>query len=49
VGTAAAEEDDVPFLERFAVLTAKLDKQLAEGEELGALIQKKLEGVVVNG
>ena len=27
----------------------KLDEQLAEGEELGALIQAKLEGVVVDG
>ena len=49
VGAAAAEEDDVPFVERFAALKEKLDEQLAEGEELGALIQAKLEGVVVDG
>ena len=49
VGTAAAEEDDVPFVERFAALKEKLDEQLAQGEELGALIQAKLEGVVVDG
>ena len=49
VGAAAAEEDDVPFVERFAVLKEKLDEQLAQGEELGALIQAKLEGVVVDG
>jgi type I restriction enzyme M protein len=46
---AAAEEDDVPFVERFAALKEKLDEQLAQGEELGALIQAKLEGVVVDG
>jgi len=49
VGAAAAEEDDVPFVERFAALKEKLDEQLAQGEELGALIQVKLEGVVVDG
>jgi type I restriction enzyme M protein len=49
VGAAAAEEDDVPFVERFAALKEKLDEQLAQGEELGALIQAKLEGVVVDG
>ena len=49
VGAAAAEADDVPFVERFTALKEKLDEQLAEGEELGALIQAKLEGVVVDG
>ena len=49
VGAAAEEEDDVRFVERFAVLKEKLDEQLAQGEELGALIQAKLEGVVVDG
>ena len=49
VGVAAAEEDDVPFPERFAALKEKLDKQLTEGEKLGALIQTKLEGVIVSG
>ena len=49
VGAAAAEQDDVPFVERFTALKERLDEQLAEGEELGALIQAKLEGVVVDG
>ena len=49
VGAAAVEDDGTPFPERFAELKAKLDEQLAEGEELGALIQMKLEGVVVSG
>jgi type I restriction enzyme M protein len=49
VGAAAAEEDDVPFEERFAELKEMLAEQFAEGEELGALIQAKLEEVVVNG
>jgi type I restriction enzyme M protein len=43
VGAAAAEEDDVPFVERFGALKEKLDEQLPQGEELGALIQAKLE------
>ncbi|WP_367268157.1 type I restriction-modification system subunit M [uncultured Thiohalocapsa sp.] len=46
VGAAAVEDDGAPFSERLAELKAKLDEQLAEGEELGALIQAKLEGVV---
>ena len=49
VGTAPAEADDVPFEARFAALKDKLDEQLAEGEELGALIRAKLEGVMVDG
>lgn len=49
VGAAAAEEDDVPFVERFTALKEKLDERLAEGEELGAAIQAKLEGVLVDG
>jgi len=49
VGAAAAEEDAVPFVERFMALKEKLDDQLAQGEELGALIQAKLEGVIVDG
>ena len=49
VGGAAPEGGDVPFVERFAALKEKLDEQLAQGEELGALIQAKLEGVVVDG
>jgi len=49
VGTAPTEEDNVPFEERFAAIKEKLNKQLAEGEELGALIQTKLEGVIISG
>ena len=49
VGAAAAEEDDVPFVERFTALKEQLDEQLAEGGELGALIQARLEGVIVDG
>jgi type I restriction enzyme M protein len=46
VGAAAAEADEVPFVERFTALKEKLDEQLAEGEKLGALIQTKLEGIL---
>lgn len=45
VGAAAVEDDGVPFPERFAELKARLDEQLAEGEELGALIRRKLEAI----
>ena len=34
VGAAEAEEDDVPFEERFAALKATLAEQFAEAEEL---------------
>ncbi|MCP5415137.1 MAG: N-6 DNA methylase, partial [Chromatiaceae bacterium] len=47
VGAAAAEEDDVPFVERFTGLKENLDEQLAKGEELGALIKGKLERIIV--
>jgi type I restriction enzyme M protein len=49
VGAAAVEEDDVPFEERFAALKEALTEQLAEAEELGSLIQTKLEEVAANG
>ena len=49
VGAAAVEDDGGPFPERFAQLKAKLDEQLAEGEELGALIRAKLDRVMVDG
>ena len=49
VGVAVPETDDVPFEERFAELKATLAKQFAEGEELSALIQTKLERVSARG
>jgi type I restriction enzyme M protein len=49
VGAAAAEEDDVPFEERFTELKVTLAEQFAEAEELSALIQKKLEEVAIHG
>lgn len=45
VGAAVAEEDDIPFEERFTELKESLAEQFAEGEELGALIQAKLAGI----
>ena len=45
VGAALAETDDVPFEERFMELKQSLTQQLAEAEELNALIQSKLEEV----
>ena len=49
VGAAAAEEDDVPFEERFTSLKETLGEQFAEAEELSALIQSKLEEVSSHG
>ncbi len=42
VGTAATEEDDTPFEERFAELKETLTEQFAEAAELSTLIQRKL-------
>ncbi|MTW20769.1 type I restriction-modification system subunit M [Allochromatium palmeri] len=46
VGAAAVEEDEVPFVERFAALRETLETQLAEGEKLGAVIREKLARVI---
>ena len=48
VGAAAVEDDGVPFEERFAELKRTLAAQFAEAEELGAVIQGKLERVGVH-
>ena len=47
VGAADAEDDDVPFEERFAVLTAKLENQFQESESLTAAIRTQLAGVLI--
>ena len=49
VGAAAAAADDVPFEERFAELKETLAEQFGEAEDLGALIQAKLEEVGAHG
>ena len=49
VGAAEAEEDDVPFSERFGALQAMLEEQFAEADRLTATIREKLAGVVVDG
>lgn len=49
VGAAATEGDAVPFEERFTELKETLADQFAEAEELGALIQTKLEEVGADG
>jgi len=48
VGAAAVEDDGVPFPDKFAELRAKLETQLGEGEQLGAVIREKLAGVVAD-
>ena len=45
VGAAAAATDEVPFEERFAELKETLVEQLAEADELSALINARLESV----
>lgn len=45
----AAEAEDTPFPERFAVLRNTLEERFAEGERLTAAIRQRLAGVVVNG
>lgn len=48
VGAAEAEEEDVPFEEKFGALRAKLDEQFGRGEELATTIQTRLKGVVID-
>lgn len=49
VGAAEAEEDDVPFTERFAALQEKLEGQFAEADTLTETIREKLKWVGING
>ena len=46
VGAEDAEDDGVPFAERFAALTATLEDQFNESDRLTALIREKLAMVV---
>jgi type I restriction enzyme M protein len=46
VGTEAAEEDNVPFIDRFTALQEKLDEQCALAEELTGSIRASLAGVM---
>lgn len=45
VGAVAAEEDNVPFEERFAELKAKLEEQFTEGKRLEKSIKDRLQGL----
>ncbi|MCB5945985.1 class I SAM-dependent DNA methyltransferase [Acidocella sp. KAb 2-4] len=47
VGAADAEEDDVPFEERFAALKEKLEAQFAQADDLTASIRERLRSVTV--
>jgi type I restriction enzyme M protein len=47
VGAADAEEDDMPFSERFADLRAKLEEQFEASDRLTETIREKLVGIVV--
>ena len=46
VGTEEAEDDDVPFEEKMAKLTAQLSEQFAKGNELQERIYENLKGIV---
>lgn len=46
VGAEDAEEDDVPFSQRFAAFNEKLDEQFAEADKLKAIIRAKLAEVM---
>ena len=48
VETAASEEDDAPFEERFAELKETLAEQFAEADELSAVIRTRLERLAHN-
>ena len=48
VGAAAEEADDVPFEERFAVLSRTLDAQFSRADELALTIRERLRGIVAN-
>jgi type I restriction enzyme M protein len=49
VGAAEPQADNVPFEQRFAELKEALAEQFAEAEELGAVIQSKLEEIGASG
>lgn len=48
VGATAADDDEVPFEERFAVLRETLEEQFAHSEELTVTIRQKLAGVLAD-
>jgi type I restriction enzyme M protein len=45
VGSEEVEDDDEAFEEKMQSLTERLAEQMAQGNELDALIRKKLAGV----
>jgi type I restriction enzyme M protein len=49
VGAADAEDDGVPFAEKFSELREKLEAQFAEGRTLEERIERALDGVAVDG
>jgi type I restriction enzyme M protein len=46
VGAPDAEEDEVPFSERFAALNEKLQEQFADAEKLSGIVKAKLAAVM---
>lgn len=49
VGAEAADEDDVPFEERFAALRQDLEEQFGRAEASSQRIRQTLESIVANG
>jgi hypothetical protein len=48
VGAEDVDDDDVPFMERFAALKAKLEQQFAQAEELTTTVKARLARVGVD-
>ncbi|MGD9715214.1 MAG: SAM-dependent DNA methyltransferase, partial [Thermomicrobiales bacterium] len=49
VGTADAEDDGVPFAEKFEALQEQLQMQFAEGRTLEERIERALDGLKIDG
>lgn len=48
VGAADIEDDEMPFIERFAALKAKLNEQLTVSNQLSTTILNKIDRVVID-
>jgi len=46
VGAADVEDDETPFVERFEILRARLDKELSASDALSVIIKSRLSGLV---
>lgn len=49
VGTADVEDDDMPFVERFSALHAKLEGHFVDADRLTEIVRDKLTGIKADG